>query len=63
MFFPAPVLRFPDWEVIHEERWPADAANPHEASYLILIIEIIVQTLAGFSCLFLGSMPIRRTGP
>ena len=32
VFFPAPILHSPDWQVIHEERWPADAANPHEAA-------------------------------
>src|SRR5208283_4034877 len=29
VFFPAAVLDSPDWEVLHEERWPADAENPH----------------------------------
>ncbi len=36
VFFPAVVLDCPEWEVIHEERWAADAENPHDASYLIL---------------------------
>ena len=36
IFFPAIVLNAPEWKVIHEERWPADAENPHDASYLIL---------------------------
>jgi dihydrofolate reductase len=36
VFFPAAVLDSPDWEVLHEERWPADAENPHDASYLVL---------------------------
>ena len=35
-FFPAAVLDSPAWEVVHQERWPADAENPHDASYLIL---------------------------
>ncbi len=35
-FFPAVVLDSPEWEVAHQERWPADAENPHDASYLIL---------------------------
>ena len=25
-----------EWEVLHAERWPADAENPHDASYLVL---------------------------
>jgi dihydrofolate reductase len=36
VFFPAAVLDSPEWEVLHEERWPADAENPHDASYLVL---------------------------
>jgi dihydrofolate reductase len=36
IFFPAAVLDSPEWEVLHEERWPADAENPHDASYLVL---------------------------
>ncbi len=36
VFFPATVLGSPEWEVRHEERWPADATNPHGASYLVL---------------------------
>lgn len=36
VFFPAPLLNSPVWEVIHEERWPADAVNPHDASYLVM---------------------------
>jgi dihydrofolate reductase len=36
VFFPVPVLGSPDWKVIHEEKWPADAENPHDASYLVM---------------------------
>ena len=36
IFFPAAVLDSPEWEVLHEERWPADAENPHDATYLVL---------------------------
>ncbi len=36
VFFPAAVLDSPEWEVLHEERWPADAENPHDASYMVL---------------------------
>jgi dihydrofolate reductase len=36
VFFPVSVLGSPRWEVIHEERWPADARNPHDATYLVL---------------------------
>ncbi len=35
-YFPAAVLGSPEWTVLHEELWPADAANPHDASYLVL---------------------------
>jgi dihydrofolate reductase len=36
IFFPAAVLDSPAWEVLHEERWPADAENMHDARYLVL---------------------------
>jgi dihydrofolate reductase len=36
VFFPAPLLHSPGWKVIHEERWPADAANLHEVTYMVL---------------------------
>jgi len=36
VFFPAAVLDSPEWDILHEERWPADAENPHDASYLVL---------------------------
>lgn len=36
VFFPASILSSPDWKVIQEERWPADAVNLHDAAYLIL---------------------------
>jgi dihydrofolate reductase len=36
VYFPAAVLGSPKWTVIHEERWPADAENPHDARYLVL---------------------------
>ena len=36
VFFPAPLLNSPDWKMIHEEEWPADAENPHDARYLIM---------------------------
>jgi dihydrofolate reductase len=35
-FFPAPLLDAPEWEVAHEEPWPADARNLHNAAYLVL---------------------------
>ena len=34
--FPEQLLDSPEWEKIHEEEWPADARNPHDASYVIL---------------------------
>jgi dihydrofolate reductase len=36
-FFPVPVIGSPDWIRIHEEHWPADAANPHHATYMIMM--------------------------
>ncbi len=36
VYFPAVLLQSPEWEVVHEERWPADAENPHDATYLVL---------------------------
>ena len=36
VFFPAVVFDSPAWQVLHEERWPADAENPHDARYLVL---------------------------
>jgi dihydrofolate reductase len=36
VFFPAPLLNSSGWTVIHQERWPADAANLHEANYMVL---------------------------
>jgi dihydrofolate reductase len=36
VYFPVPVLGSPCWIVTHEERWPADEANPHDALYMIL---------------------------
>jgi hypothetical protein len=36
VFFPAAVLDSPEWEVLHEEQWPADVENPHDATYLVL---------------------------
>ncbi len=36
VFFPAVVFDSPAWQVLHEERWPADAENPHNARYLVL---------------------------
>ena len=36
VFFPVPVIGSPDWIMTFEEHWPADAANVHEASYMIL---------------------------
>jgi len=36
VFFPVPVLGSPDWKVIHEEKWPADATNSHDAIYLVM---------------------------
>lgn len=35
-YFPVSVLDSPDWEVIHEERHPADARNGFDTSYRIL---------------------------
>jgi dihydrofolate reductase len=35
-YFPGPLLGTSDWRVIGREAWPADAANPHEATYLVL---------------------------
>lgn len=34
--FPVDPLDSPDWRITHEERWPADEANPHDARYLVL---------------------------
>ncbi len=34
--FPEPVLDTPGWKVVHEEEWPADEANRHDARYLVL---------------------------
>jgi dihydrofolate reductase len=34
--FPEQLLDSPGWEKIHEEEWPADARNPHDASYIVL---------------------------
>ena len=34
--FPEKLLDSPEWEKIHEEEWPADARNPHDASYVVL---------------------------
>ena len=36
VYFPLPVIGSPDWLVTYEEHWPADAANPHDATYMIL---------------------------
>jgi dihydrofolate reductase len=35
--FPIALIGSSDWVTIHEERWPADEANPHDARYLIMI--------------------------
>lgn len=35
-FFPFDPLASPDWRVVHEERWPADAENPCDAAYFAL---------------------------
>ncbi|APW59367.1 dihydrofolate reductase [Paludisphaera borealis] len=35
-FFPVDLLGSPDWRTVHEERWEADAKNPHDARYLVL---------------------------
>jgi dihydrofolate reductase len=35
-FFPVDLLASPDWEVAHEENWPAYARNPFDATYRIL---------------------------
>ena len=37
VFFPEVLLDSPNWKVVHEEKWPADAENPHDASYLVLM--------------------------
>ncbi|WP_165226609.1 dihydrofolate reductase [Aquisphaera insulae] len=34
--FPEPLLDVDRWEVLYREEWPADAANPHAATYRIL---------------------------
>jgi dihydrofolate reductase len=34
--FPERLLDSPDWEMIHEEDWPADTRNLHDASYYVL---------------------------
>ena len=34
--FPVPILNAPGWQIIHQERWPADDRNPHDAAYIIL---------------------------
>jgi dihydrofolate reductase len=34
--FPEQLLDSPLWEKVHEEEWPADARNPHHATYFIL---------------------------
>lgn len=36
VYFPVPVIGSPEWIITHEERWPADEANPHSASYRIM---------------------------
>lgn len=36
VFFPIDPLHSTDWRITHEERWPADEANPHDARYLML---------------------------
>ncbi len=35
-FFPIDSLDSPDWELVHEEAWPADPRNPFDANYRIL---------------------------
>ena len=35
-FFPVDPLGSPDWRLVHEEDWPADADNPLDAQYLVL---------------------------
>jgi dihydrofolate reductase len=37
VFMPVNLLDSPDWEVIHEERHPADARNPFGTRYRILL--------------------------
>jgi dihydrofolate reductase len=34
--FPEPLLDSQEWEKIHEEEWPADARNRHDARYVVL---------------------------
>lgn len=34
--FPIDPLSSPNWRIAHEERWPADEANPHDARYVVL---------------------------
>ena len=36
VFFPVALLGSPAWAVLREEKWPADAENPHDARYLVL---------------------------
>lgn len=36
VFFPGKPLDSPDWRIAHEESWPADEANPHDARYAVL---------------------------
>ena len=36
VYFPAPLLHSPNWQIVHQERWAADERNPHDAVYLIL---------------------------
>ncbi|MFO0891900.1 MAG: dihydrofolate reductase [Isosphaeraceae bacterium] len=36
VFFPQPILGSPDWKVSHDEHWPSDEANLHEARYLVV---------------------------
>jgi dihydrofolate reductase len=35
-FFPIDILASPEWEVVREEAWPADARNPFDATYFVL---------------------------
>jgi hypothetical protein len=35
-FFPVNLPASPDWEIVHEEAWPADAKNAIGAKYVVL---------------------------
>lgn len=36
VFFPTPIADAPGWRTVHEESWPADVKNPHDAVYRVL---------------------------